>query len=336
MDEQEVVNTALENLEKNTGLVGIFRDYHDKMTDGELELVFKNKRHFFLVEVKKELRPIQLAQLTFKQQKLKKRVMLVAEHIVPAAKEELRELEIPYLEVNGNVYLKLNGNLIWVELGTTPKVREEKNRAFTPTGLRVVFAILLEPAIIHQTQREMADATRVGLGQINNVLNGLKKDGFLIRKNKNQVTLRHREELFQKWVVSYEQRLKPKIKIGNFKFVKPEDFEHWNKINLDIDQTIWGGEPAGNILTDYIYPQKLTIYTDENRMELIKNYRILPDNEGNIEVYRKFWYKETNQLTVPPELAYADLINSNDKRCRDTAKMIYDTLIKDRLIESQV
>lgn len=334
MNEREVVNTALDNLKKNTGIVGIVRDYYDKKVDGELELVFKNKRHFFPVVVKKEVRPFHLAQLTYKQQKLKKQVMLVAEHIVPAAKEELRELGIPYLEVNGNVHLKLKDNLFWVELGKTPKVREGKNRAFTPTGLQVVFQFLLDPKLINLTQRELADIVRVGLGQINNVFNGLKTEGFLVQKNKNKLVLRRREELFQKWIVAYEQRLKPKIKIGDFRFVKPVDFDHWDKIKLDRNQTFWGGEPAGNILTDYLYPQKLTIYTDENRKDLIKNYKMIPDEKGNIEVFKKFWYiKMPNQKIVPPALVYADLINNADKRCRETAQMIYERQIADRLVE---
>lgn len=245
MKEREVIHSALDNLKENTGVVGIFREHHDKLVDGELELLFKNKRYFFMVKAKKEVRPHQLAQLTRDQQKLKRPVILVAEHIVLAAKAELRELGIPYLEVNGNVHIKLNDNLIWVELKRTQKVREEKNRAFTPAGLQVIFEILLDPQIIDLTQREIAGITSVGLGQINNVFMGLKNEGFLIQKNKDQLVLRRKEELFQKWIGAYEQRLKPKLRIGNFRFVKPEDFENWNKIKLKKNRTFWGANRLG-------------------------------------------------------------------------------------------
>lgn len=335
MKHVEIVNTALENLQRDTGVVGIFRDYHDQTADGEVELVFNNKRHLFLAEIKKEVRPHQLAQLTYLQQKKKRKVMVIAEYIIPAAKEELRDLGIPYLEINGNVHVKLNNNLIWVELHKPIKVREDKSKAFTPTGLQVLFEIFQNPEIIDLTQREMADITKVGLGQINNVLNGLKTEGYLIQKNKNELILRRQEELFEKWIIGYNQRLKPKIKIGNYRFVKAEDFQNWNNIRLKEDQTFWGGEPAGNLLTDYLHPQNLTIYTIETQKELMKNYRIVPDAKGTIEVLRKFWKTEWNDhLTVPPELVYADLINKDDKRCRETAQKIYEQRIKDKLIRS--
>jgi hypothetical protein len=335
MKDVDVVYTALENLQKNTGLVGIFRDHRDQKIDSEIELVFKNKPYFFLAEIKKEVRPHQLAQLTYQQKKLKRNIIVIAEYILPAAKEELRELGIPYLEINGNVHVKLNNNLIWVEFHKPVKVREEKNRAFTPTGLQVIFEIFQNPQIIDLTQREMADITKVGLGQINNVLNGLKTEGYLIQKNKNQLILQRKEELFEKWIVAFNQRLKPKIKIGNYRFVKAEDFQNWNNINLKENQTFWGGEPAGNLLTDYLHPQILTIYTIETQKELIKNYRIIPDENGNIEVLKKFWNTDwNNHLTVPPELVYVDLINRNDKRCRETAQKIYEQQIKDKLIGS--
>lgn len=329
----EIVNTALENLQKNTGLTGIFRDHKNQKIDAEIELVFKNKGYYFPVEVKKEIRQHQLAQITYQQLRLKRKVMVVAEYILPVVKEQLRELEIPYLETNGNVYVKLKNNLVWVELQKPIKIKEEKNRAFTPTGLQVIFEIFQNPKIIDLTQREIADITKVGLGQINNVLNGLKNDGFIIQKNKNKLILRGREQLLEKWIVAYNQRLKPKIRVGNFRFVKAEDFEQWNNIRLKEDLTFWGGEPAGNLLTDYLHPQNLTIYTFETQQELIKNYRIVPDINGNIEVLKKFWHTEwNNHLTVPPELVYADLINRNDKRCWETARKIYEKQIKDKLV----
>ena len=337
MKHLEFVNTALDNLRENTDLTGIFRDHHDHTIDGQIELVFKNKGYYFLVEVKKEVRLHQLAQLTYQQKKHKQNIILIAEYILPAAKKELRELGIAYLEINGNVHVKLNNNLIWVELQKPVKVREEKSKAFTPTGLQVIFEIFQNPKIIDLTQREMAEITKVGLGQVNNVLNGLKNDGYLIQKNRNQLILRREEQLFEKWIVAYNQRLKPKIKIGNYRFVKAEDFQHWKNIKLKKGLTFWGGEPAGNLLTDYLHPQILTVYTTETQKELIKNYRLIPDANGNVEVLKKFWNTEwDNHLTVPAELVYADLINTNDKRNQETAQKIYERQIKDKLIGSEV
>lgn len=54
-------------------------------------------------------------------------------------------------------------------------------------------------------------------------------------------------------------------------------------------KTWWGSEPAGDILTNYLKPGELTPYTLESRNELIKHYRLIPDKEGKVKVYQKFW-----------------------------------------------
>ena len=52
---------------------------------------------------------------------------------------------------------------------------------------------------------------------------------------------------------------------------------------------------------------------------------MIPDPVGNIRVYKKFWNEELDNQTnaVPALLTYTDLINIGDKRCRETAEIIY-------------
>jgi len=98
------------------------------------------------------------------------------------------------------------------------------------------------------------------------------------------------------------------------------------------EKTWWGGEPAGDLLTNYLRPAELTLYTMETRNELIKNYRLIPDENGNVKAYNKFWqHDEVDDNTVPPLLVYADLINSNDRRCTETALKIYDEFLQNKL-----
>ncbi|MBS1633282.1 MAG: hypothetical protein JST10_11995, partial [Bacteroidetes bacterium] len=75
-----------------------------------------------------------------------------------------------------------------------------------------------------------------------------------------------------------------------------------------------------------------TLYTIENRNELIKNYRLIPYEKGNIKVYKKFWHLDDGPAqTVPPLLIYADLMNTNDRRCIETAQKIYDRFLQNKL-----
>lgn len=55
---------------------------------------------------------------------------------------------------------------------------------------------------------------------------------------------------------------------------------------------------------------------------------LVPDQDGNVRVYKKFWNQEEQQYfpddqVVHPLLAYGDLMNTGDRRCAETAEKIY-------------
>jgi hypothetical protein len=258
--------------------------------------------------------------------------MVVAKRIFPKIKEELRQNNIAYLEANCNAWLQKDNIYIWIDSNEPLEQEKEKpNRAFTKTGLKVVFQFLLDEELINLPYREIATKADIGLGNVNNILNGLKDTGYLIKLNNNQYKLTNKKELLEKWVLSYEERLKPSLEIGTFRFLKQEDFNNWKRLPLKNRKTWWGGEAAGDLYTNYLQPANLMLYTLEAKNELIKNYRLVPDTKGNVKAYKKFWqYDEVNENVVPPLLAYADLMNTGDNRCTETANQIYEQFLKDR------
>jgi hypothetical protein len=141
----------------------------------------------------------------------------------------------------------------------------------------------------------------------------------------------NKKELLNKWMDGYEVKLKPDLLIGTFRFLNVEDFLNWKTLPIQGKKTWWGGEPAGDLLTNYLRPGELTLYTIEKRNELIQRYRLAPDEKGNVRVYQKFWqYDDTKESVVPPLLAYADLMNTGDRRCIETAQKIYDDYLRDK------
>lgn len=339
MEKNNIIITAIENLNRNPQIQGHWNNVPDKEMDGTITFQVAGQAIMLYIQVKQELRQHQVAQL----EKLAKEYgafMIVAKHIFPKIKEELRQKKIAYLETNGNIYLQHYGVLIWVEgQKALHKEKEKVNRAFTKTGLKVVFNFLLNKEFVNMPYREIAGQTQVGLGNINYVINGLKEMGFLIKLNKDQYRLTNKKELLDKWMVAYAERLKPAIKVGTFRFLKEDDFNNWKNLPIQIGKTWWGGEPAADLITNYLRPAELTMYTTETRNELIKNYRLIPDEKGNIKIYKKFWKDdEVNDNTGLPDgmvtpllLVYADLINTNDRRCTETAQKIYDEFLQNKL-----
>ena len=321
--EEEIIQIALKNLWQNIGIKGLWQK-KDNQND-MLELIINGKKKKFVVDVKHEVRAHQLRHIEahFHQHK---NFMLVANRIFQKIKEELRQKEIPYLEANGNIFLKKGDIFLFVDTQKALEIEKIKgNRAFTKTGLKVVFYLLQYKEAINYTQRELAEKVGVGLGNIPQVIEGLKETGYLIPLNNKSYVWNNRVELLERWMVDYETILRPKLRKDKYSLKG-----QWQDLKFNKEFTVWGGEPAADILTNYLRPEKFLIFTKETRIELIKNYHLMPDKNGMIEVFEMFW-KNENGKTVSPILIYADLILEGGKRNKETAEKIYHEYIQPNL-----
>ncbi|AEA44628.1 type IV toxin-antitoxin system AbiEi family antitoxin [Fluviicola taffensis] len=317
--EEEIIHKALENLYRNTGIKGFFQQ--NDTLDGILQLNLDDIQFTYVLEVKRELRQHQLHQLEAYHMRYEN-LMVIAEHIFPRIKEELRLKGIAYLETNGNIFLKREGVYYFIDTNKAQVIRKETaNRAFTKTGLKVLFHLLNDKNLINHTQREIAEIVGVGLGNIPQVIDGLKETGYLIPLNKQQYVWENRKELLDRWINEYATELRPKLLKG--KYTLKQD---WQTIHLDNQHTVWGGEPAADLLTNYLRPEHFILYTDEKQSDLIKNYHCIPKNDGELEVLEIFWKPENN--TAPPILIYTELMLTGGKRNKETAEKIYNEFIE--------
>jgi hypothetical protein len=337
MNEQEIIQQAMHHvfIDGNINPDWVETYVNDNI-DGRLVLNMKHHPPLqFNAEVKKELRAVHLNYIE-DQAKYNKPYIVIAERLYPKIKEELRTRKINYLEANGNMYLLTDGVYVNID-GKKPleNLKTFSNRAFTKTGLKVIYLFLTDQNWINRTYRDIADQADTGLGNINNIFNGLKQEGFLLQLNKNEYKFENKKKLLEKWIIEYDRKLKPMLALGTFRFLKEEDFYEWRIHNLQEGKTVWGGEPAGQIYTNYLRPEQLTIYTSETTGELMRNYRLVPDHRGNVHVYKKFWRQDEqtyfpDDQVVHPLLAYADLMNTGDRRCTETAEKIYDEYLQDK------
>lgn len=329
MKEEEIIHKAFEKLDKK---IVVFLNWEtkeredDMNIDGLLDFLINDHRFQFNVEVKKDIKNHQLYNLIEYKNHFKD-FLLVAEKLYPKTKKELRENDINYIEANGNAYINKNDVYLFIDTNKPLKTQKEKgNRAFTKTGLKVVFHFLINPQLINRTQREIADFTNVGLGNIPQIINGLWETDHLLKLNTKEYVINDYEELLDKWITEFDQTLRPAVFKQRFRFQNRD--QNWRDIHLNTNKTLWGGEPAGDILTDHLRPEKFTLYTTETNKDLMIDYKLIPDEEGEIWVYETFWNNTLNEKTVPKQLVYTDLMITNDKRCKETAKLIFDEHIE--------
>ena len=238
---KEIINIALENLQKIGGIEGFWQDKEE--LDGCLNLKTATKEFTLVVQIKNEIRQHQLHQIIDLNNEYKD-LILVAYRIFPKIKEELRLKEIPYLEANGNIFLKKGDTLLLIDTNKPINLGKEKgNRAFTKTGLKVLFHLLQNKDDINLPQRELANVTNVGLGNIPQVIEGLKETGYLLRIDSKTYTWEKRRELLDRWVTEYGTVLKPKLKKERFAISG-----NWEDIVFNNRLTAWGGEPSYNFV----------------------------------------------------------------------------------------
>lgn len=318
--ETEILHQALENLEDPAQINGKFEAGEE--LDGNLVLHFPNRPPLrMVVEIKKELRQHQLFQLIDRKRQ-HKNFLLVAERLLPSIKSQLQKEGIAYLEENGNFFLKTDDTYVFIDSNKPLKNKKETaNKKFTGTGLKLVFSFLLDPELINTNQRNIAEKSGVSLGIVPRVIKTLKDSGYVISHGKNFIW-QNRKELLTSWINDYEKILKPKLFRARY-----ELRTDWQKLQLNQEETHWGGEPAGDLLTGYLRPEEFILYSNESSINLMKNYSLKPNTNGELLVYKKFWNGDSGAI-APHILVYTDLILKEDKRCRETAQKIFDEYIQ--------
>lgn len=283
----------------------------------------------YAVEVKRALRLGTLGGVLHHMERLGKQALLVADYVTPQMADLLRARGMPFLDAAGNAYLEHPGVLIWVkgQKPAAPIVPPALGRAFQPTGLQVLFALLCNPELIDRPYRELATLAGVAHGTVGWVIPDLQQQGFVVA-HKGTRRLFNLERLLAQWVDAYTRQLRPRLLINRYYVPTLEGWRDWQ---LAPHGALWGGEPAGALLTDHLRPGVLTIYADKLPGLLAGQQKFLkepaPGHTAMVEVRRKFWNfageAERTDVT-PPVLVYADLLATGDGRCIETAKLVYD------------
>lgn len=322
---KEILNIALQNVKKEVPLELLYNP--EEKLDEVITIIYKNQQFHFVLELRKEVRQYLIAQLEEKSRQ-NKHVLLVAERIPTKVKEALREKKIAYMEANGNMYLERDHVYLLIDTKKPIQITKEKgNRAFTKTGLKVLLHFLIKQDLVNQTQREIAEYTGVGLGNIPQIIEGLKATGYLIPLNKKEYIWENRKELLHRWIEGYQTILKPTLKNKRYQMRVP-----WQEIQLNEGIAVWGGEAAADLLTNYLRPENFILYTNEVQANLIRNYKLQPKQDGHLEVVELFWNNEFNQGTAAPAIIiYAELLLEGGKRNNETAEMILNEYIQQNL-----
>ena len=269
--------------------------------------------------------------------------VVVTPRLNAALVRQCRAMDVPFLDGQGNAYLREPGVLILVmgqrqsQPGQGGAVRRATGRAGTATGLQLVFALLSDPALIKATSQVLHQAAGVSLGSVPAVLGDLEQRGMLIRIGWGKGwQVRDWRPLIDEWAQQYPLVLRPKLR--SFRFRSPGQGQWWQKVNPADYGGQWGGEVAAAQLGTVLKPQQSLLYLQPEAMRLglarlIREHGLRPDPDGSgdVEVVEAFWSNERLGLsgaTVPVPLVIADLLASLDSRNIEAALELRESWIR--------
>ncbi|CAG0956816.1 hypothetical protein BURK2_00512 [Burkholderiales bacterium] len=341
--ELNILNRALEALERTTGIHGQVIEQEqgngqDDRAHARVEIEANGRRHPYRAAIKRVDRFAILGGIKnqFAHYGQAPQALLVAPRITAETAEKCRELDLQFIDAAGNAYLRGPGLYVLVT-GQRPTegenlllIGQEAKRAGTATHLRVMFALLCRPELLNAPYRDIVQVAGVALGTIGWVFYDLTDRGFTTAgKRKAARVMLERKKLIEEWATTYPIRLRSKLNPRRFNAPKPD---WWKAVDITRYGAQWGTEVAAEKLTGYLRPNTVTLYLHKekgqhNLTRLVAENRLRPDPEGNIEILDAFWNFADEQpmpQTVPPLLAYADLLATLDPRNLEAAKLIHD------------
>jgi len=328
-NEDRILHAARQALKRTTGLdvkIHPGLTVQDHAADAILELTTNQRKRRYLAEVKAVDRFETPALIKAQEKAHHDPPLLVAPYITREVAERCRQLRLPFIDTAGNAYLEDRGLFVYVVGNMRPAgLRHEEFRALNPAGLQIAFALACQPTLIQTTYREIAGRAGVALGTVGPVMKDLEARGYLRFHKGPERKLLDGERMVEEWVTHYPITLRPKLHPRRFQ----ADPKCLYETNLLHQNAYWGAEPAAEKLTQYLKPDRFTIYAREPIARLIAAGRMRADPRGNVEILDAFWNFDPEDFpdVVPPLLAYADLLMTRDGRDVEAARLIYEQRI---------
>ena len=246
---QKILDRAIEALDKEAGLYLKIEGREVRIANDRVDAIVQLEpgHKMLMVEVKKWAQQVSLGALINQIKELPGEGLLVADYVNPRMAGRLREQQVQFIDTVGNAYINQPPNYVYIT-GKRPEknefrpIKEGVNRAFEPTGLKVVYAFLRDPELVNAPYRKIAAQADVALGTVGWVLNGLKTAGYIRNKSggKRRRLIQYRK-LLNRWVEVWPEKLKPKPRMGEF----IADDPYWRKtIDIQGYDAYWGGEIA--------------------------------------------------------------------------------------------
>ena len=353
--ESQTIASALERLKAvhPVQVVNLRQDVHveGRRWDGEVTLKTDRGAFRYLFEVKTHLRPQTVRHLVVQTKSFRKQLgaaqgfLLIADYVNPLLAHELKEAGINFIDTVGNLFLKREPTLYLYVEGKKPigLPKGKPIRLFQPSGLKMLFGMLLEPESVNSPYRHLADANDVALGTVGWVKRDLREQGYLEPISKNQFRLIKRKELIERWVQGYAHLLRPKAFVGEYQPLQKKldtvvKGFRWYALTNGSRWGLTGGFGAYQLLPHYRGTSLAFFIEAWDEAEALKELKWLPLPGGPVTVLKAFsplvfaqWGRVAPPPALHPLLIYSELLYQGTDRDLETARLIYKEFLEESI-----
>ncbi|MBC8212872.1 MAG: hypothetical protein H8E21_17580 [Gammaproteobacteria bacterium] len=257
--------------------------------------------------------------------------MLVADYVTPGMAAKLRKLNVPFIDTAGNAYLNEKGIGVYSTNSKLPQNQQQKLVAhrrgivLTPSGLKVVYALLRDSRLIKSPYKIIALWANVSIDMVRRVVKELIHHRYVFQENRNRFLVK-KKELLDKWVKAYLEILRPRQCLGTFHL----DSDFWDRKSLYTFE-YYGARLSGEtacMLEKRQEPKSLDFYLPEKSWQkFVSDSRLQPEESGRIKLYKAFWSEvyesRDSSCSVDPIIIYADLLARADAKSLRMARTVY-------------
>ena len=247
-------------------------------------------------------------------------VLLVLGYAQPSIMQNLYDNGINVIDYAGNCMIK-HGLLCVNVSGLKNTYRNDtKSHALSEGAVKLIYRFLSDKSFIGKAYRTISSETGLSLGTIKNTIEELTNRQFVMHTDKGRKLI-NEDKLLELWVQAYNQTIRPKLLLRRMSFRTDEMRSRWQEMNLP-EGMAWGGDCGANLTDGYLIPGSFEIYTSKPSAMLMTTGMVMPNENGEIVLYQKFWNGDDETTVAPKLIIYADLMNSGDSRQIEAAQRL--------------
>ena len=206
------------------------------------------------------------------------------------------------------------------------------DRGIRRAGYQVLFAYLAKPELLNETIREVAAVSGVSRQPVSTLRRRLVDDGYVFTtKSGTRWYPRRFSDAINLWLQGYKATLRPALLVGRFRTRErnPGLLEELLVNALGDEAFQWGGAAAANRMSPHFRGQRTVLHVSSKAEERMRGIEMMPDRKGNLELLRAFGdFSGPKPELVPPLLAYAELLQDDSERARESAQILFEKFIE--------